>query len=249
MNRQEILKEKEITSYMILGNIQKKHKHEFLEHIPLFEHLQTEDRQRLARSIKDYSLKKGEILFHKGSEGDALYIIKQGKIKISLLSNVGDEVVLAIFSEGDFFGEMALLDGMPRSEDAMAIESTDLLVLDRQDFIAFFMNNKKTVQAVLQTLSQRLRRTYDLLEDTCFLQISARFAKKLVELAATHGHQEGSKVCIDLALTQKDLASMVGTTRESINKELRTLREKGLVSIQDNVIGIHNLERLKRRGH
>ena len=222
---------------------------EFLKHIPLFEHLHTEDRQRLAGSIKDYSLKKGEILFHKGSAGDALYIIKQGKIKISLLSNVGTEVVLAIFSEGDFFGEMALLDGMPRSADAMAIEPTDLLVLDRQDFIAFLMNKKNAVQAVLQSLSQRLRHTDDLLEDTCFLQISARFAKKLVELAATHGRQEGDKVCIDLTLTQQDLASMVGTTRESINKELRTLREKGLVSIQDNVIGINDLERLKRRAH
>ena len=222
---------------------------DFLKHVPLFQHLSDEDRVRLAGSIKLQSLKKGEILFNKGGAGDALYIIKKGKIKIFLSSHAGDEVLLAIFSEADFFGEMALLDGMPRSADAIAIEPTELLLLNRNDFISFLNHNNNAVQAVLQSLSQRLRRTDDLLEDTCFLQISERFAKKLVELATQHGRREGDMIFIDLSLTQKDMASMVGATRESINKELRTLREKGLVSIQENMICIHNLERLKRRAH
>jgi len=215
----------------------------------LFQHLSDEDRVLLAGSIKLQSLKKGEILFNKGGAGDALYIIKKGKIKIFLSSHAGDEVLLAIFSEADFFGEMALLDGMPRSADAIAIEPTELLLLNRNDFISFLNHNSNAVQAVLQSLSQRLRRTDDILEDTCFLQISERFAKKLVELAMQHGRREGDVIFIDLSLTQKDMASMVGATRESINKELRTLREKGLVSIQENMICIHNLERLKRRAH
>ena len=222
---------------------------DFLKHVPLFQHLSDEDKVRLAGSIKLQSLKKGEILFNKGGAGDALYIIKKGKIKIFLSSHAGDEVLLAIFSEADFFGEMALLDGMPRSADAIAIEPTELLLLNRNDFISFLNHNSNAVQAVLQSLSQRLRRTDDILEDTCFLQISERFAKKLVELAMQHGRREGDVIFIDLSLTQKDMASMVGATRESINKELRTLREKGLVSIQENMICIHNLERLKRRAH
>ena len=222
---------------------------DFLKHIPLFQHLTGEDRERLAISIKSQYLKKGETLFRKGSEGNTLYIIRNGKVKISLPSALGDEVVLVIFSEGDFFGEMALLDGRPRSADAVTIEPTELLLLNRNDFISFLNNNKNAVQAVLQSLSQRLRRTDDLLEDTCFLQISERFAKKLVELALEHGRQEGDTIYIDMSLTQKDLASMVGATRESINKELRVLREKGLVSTQENTIRIHNLERLKRRAY
>ncbi|HLA28267.1 MAG TPA: Crp/Fnr family transcriptional regulator [Syntrophales bacterium] len=222
---------------------------DFLRHVPLFQHLSEDDRIRLAESIKLQRLKKGEILFNKGGAGDALYIIKKGRIKIFLSSHAGDEVLLTIFSEADFFGEMALLDGMPRSADAVAIEPTELLLLNRNDFISFLNHNSNAVQAVLQSLSQRLRRTDDLLEDTCFLQISERFAKKLVELATQHGRQEGDMIFIDLFLTQKDMASMVGATRESINKELRTLREKGLVSIQENMICIHNLERLKRRAH
>ncbi len=222
---------------------------DFLKSIPLFQHLTQEDRDHLSASIRNQILKKGDILFHKGNKGTALYIIKSGKIKVSLPSSMGDEVVLAIFSDGDFFGEMALLDGMPRSADATAIEPTELLLLDRQDFISFLNGNKDAVQAVLQSLSLRLRKTDDLLEDTCFLNISARFAKKLLELAAKHGHKDGEEVHIDLIFTQKDLASMVGATRESINKELRVLREKGLVSIRENSIYIHNLERLKRRAH
>ena len=222
---------------------------DFLRCVPIFQQLNDHDLNRLAQSLKNQSLKKGEVLFHKGSEGDTLYIIRQGKIKISLISPPCDEVVLAIFSECDFFGEMTLLDGMPRSADATAIEPTDLLVLGRQDFLTFLMHNDKVVQATLKSLSQRLRRTDDLLEDTCFLQISARFAKRLVELSEMHGRQRDGKVFIDLGLTQKDLASVVGTTRESINKELRILREKGLVSIQENSIIIHNLERLRRRAH
>jgi CRP-like cAMP-binding protein len=85
------------------------------------------------------------------------------------------------------------------------------------------------------------------LEDTCFLNISARFAKKLVELAEKHGRREEDSTVIDLALTQKDLASMIGATRESVNKELRTLREKGLVCTQESTIRIYDLDLLKRR--
>jgi CRP-like cAMP-binding protein len=215
--------------------------------IPLFHTLSSEDRKRLASSIRRQSIKKGEILFRKGSEGTTLYVIIQGKIKIALPSMLGDEVVLALFSDGDFFGEMALLDGMPRSADAIALEDSELYVLNQSDFVAFLNSNTDAIQAILRSLSQRLRKTDDLLQDTCFLNVSGRFAKKLLELAEENGRKVGDEIEFDIALTQTDLAKMVGASRESINKELRTLREKGLVSVQGNTICIHNLTRLKRR--
>ena len=119
---------------------------------------------------------------------------------------------------------MAILDGMPRSADAVALEGTELLVVDRQDFMSFLKDNENAIQAILYSLSMRLRKTDDLLEDTCFLNISARFAKKLIELAEHYGQQSTTSILIDLEVTQSDLASMVGATRESINKELRVLR-------------------------
>ena len=222
---------------------------DFLKCVPLFQHLSLEDRERLCKLIRTQTVKKGDILFRRGSEGNMLYIVRSGRVKISLLSSSGDEVVLAFFSECDFFGEMALLDGLPRSADAIATEPTELNMLTRDDFLSFLNSTKNAIQAVLLSLSRRLRRTDDLLQDTCFLNISGRFAKKLVELAEMHGKVDGDAIHIHMPLTQRDLASMVGTTRESINKELRALREKGLVNIQENNIVIHNMERLKRRAH
>jgi len=222
-------------------------KDDFLRQVPLFQSLQPEDRKVLSASLRTQYTKKGDVLFRKGSEGTTLYIIKKGRIKIVLPSKAGDEVILAIFSEKDFFGEMTLLDGIPRSADAVALEPCELLVLNRTDFLTFLKDSENAVQSVLYSLSMRLRKTDDLLEDTCFLNISARFAKKLVELGEHYGQQDGNSTLIDLDLKQKDLASMIGATRESINKELRVLREKGLVSATGNKIRIHNLELLKRR--
>jgi len=213
----------------------------------LFQSLNPEDGRRLAASLSSRSVKKGEVIFRKGSEGDALYIIKNGSIKIALPSPDGDEMILAIFSRGDFFGEMAIVDGLPRSADAVALEPGEVLVLSRGDFLRFLKDKESAIQSILYSLSMRLRKTDDLLEDTCFLNISERFAKKLVELAEDHGRKNGEAISIDLDLTQTDLASMIGATRESINKELRILREKGLVRTEGNTIRIQNPERLKRR--
>jgi len=222
---------------------------EFLRQIPLFHSLRHEDLQLLASTIRTQTLKKGDVLFRKGSEGTVLYIIKAGRVKIVLPSRSGDEVILAIFSETDFFGEMALLDGIPRSADAVALEECELLILSHSDFLSFLMENKNAIQSVLASLSMRLRKTDDHLEDTCFLNISARFAKKLIELAETYNPEDNGTMLIDLDLTQSELASMIGATRESVNKELRLLREKGLITTMDNRIRIANLERLKRRVH
>jgi len=185
-------------------------KEDFLRQVPLFQSLQPEDIKNLCASIRTQFIKKGEVLFRKGSEGTTLYIIKKGRIKIVLPSKGGDEVILAIFSEKDFFGEMAILDGIPRSADAVALEPCELLVLNRADFLAFLKDNENAVQSVLYSLSMRLRKTDDLLEDTCFLNISARFAKKLVQLAEDYGHQDKDSMLIDLDLKQKDLAGMIG---------------------------------------
>jgi len=221
----------------------------FLRQVPLFHTLRQKDIESLSATIGKQSIKKGDVLFRKGSEGTVLYIIRRGRIKIVLPSRDGGEVILAIFSETDFFGEMALLDGIPRSADAIALEDSNLLVLNRSGFLSFLMENKNAMQSVLASLSMRLRKTDDHLEDTCFLNISARFAKKLIELADTYSNEGERMPLIDIDLTQSDLASMIGATRESVNKEIRLLREKGLITTTGGKIRICNLERLKRRIH
>ncbi len=222
----------------------------FLKGIDLFKSLADDDRARLSALLRRRTLKKGEVLFRKGDEGTTFYIVRSGSIKVVLPSRMGDEVAPAIFSEGDCFGEMALLDGMTRSADAVSLEQTEVLALNRRDFLAFLKNNEGAIQAIFSYLSMRLRKTDDLLEDAHFLNISTRFARRLVELIGKYGRQgEEGEMEIDLNLNQSDLASMVGATRESINKELRVLREKGIVHMKGNKIWILNMERLERRAH
>jgi len=221
----------------------------FLSQIPLFKGLSAEDRAELAALMRKHKVKKGETLFRKGSEGATLYIIQEGAIKIALPSRLGDQRIVTIFSAGDFFGEMALLDGMPRSADAIAVEKSVLFLLNRSDFLRFLKKSEAATGTILASLSMRLRKTDELLEDTSFLNISARLAKKLLDIGETFGNRDGNAVEIRLRLTQKDLADLVGATRESINKELRILREKGLLSITPESIRIHDIKRLIRRIH
>jgi CRP-like cAMP-binding protein len=220
---------------------------EILKQSPLFNSLENADLEGLVSSMRVQSLKQGQTLFYKGDEGTALYIIKRGAIKIVLPSKIGDEIIVTIFTVNDFFGEMALLDGEPRSANAVAIEPTEVFVLNRNNFLSFLKSNINAIRSILSSLSKRLRLTDEFLEDTCFLSISARLAKKLVELAESHGKKEENIVNIDLNLTQKELGDMIGATRESTNKELKMLRDRGLISTDGYRIKIHDMVRLKRR--
>ena len=217
-----------------------------LKNIPLFASLAESDQLKLGGLLRRKSLAKGEYLFRQGDEGTALYCIQQGRIGISL-SRRADKVTLAILGPGEFLGEMALLDGQPRSADAMALEDSQLYALNRKDFLAFLINNENAVNAILQSLSLRLRKTDDLLAEMCFLNLSARLAKKLVELAeSSFANNKDQPVCT-LKISQQELGDILGVSRESINKELKLLRDKGYVSTSRNSIVIHDLEPLKRR--
>lgn len=217
-----------------------------LKQIPLFGTFQPADHEQLAGLLRRRNLKKGDVLFRKGDEGTALYIIIKGRIKITVPSKLGDEITLAILGQSDFFGEMALLDSLPRSADATAVEETLLYVLNRSDFLSFLIHNENAVRAILYALSSRLRKTDDFLTEVCFLNISARLARRLLEMSESLIHENKPGSSMELKLTQKDLASLLGTTRETINRELKILRDRGIVSTSRNLITIHNLELLKR---
>jgi CRP-like cAMP-binding protein len=217
-----------------------------LKQIPLFGTFQPADHEQLAVLLRRRNLKKGDVLFRKGDEGTALYIIINGRMKITVPSKLGDEITLAILNRGDFFGEMALLDSLPRSADATAVEETLLYVLNRSDFLSFLIHNENAVRSILYALSSRLRKTDDFLTEVCFLNISARLARRLLEMSESLIRENNPGSSMELKLTQKDLASLLGTTRETINRELKILRNRGIVSTSRNLITIHNLELLKR---
>jgi CRP/FNR family cyclic AMP-dependent transcriptional regulator len=218
-----------------------------LKQVPLFQSLPQEESRRIAALLQKQHLKKGEVLFRKGEEGTALYIIVSGKLKIVRHSRDGDEVILAVLDSGDFCGEMSLLDGYPRSADAVAIDEMQLYRLNRKEFLACVMNNGTAVQAILESLSKRLRKANDFLEDIFFLSVASRLAKKLIELAEANGYSEREPEPIKISMTQKDLAGMVRASRESVNKELRALRERKLINISGSTILINDVEALRKR--
>jgi len=217
-----------------------------LKKIPLFGSLTEADQKNLVSLMRRTTIRKGDFLFRQGDEGTALYIILQGRIKISV-SRRTDTVTLAILGQGEFLGEMALLDDLPRSADAVALEDSQLYALNRKDMLSFLKNNEHAVYAVLSSLSLRLRKTDNLLAEMCFLNLSARLVNKLVELAGPLAAGETKPQVCTIKISQQELGDILGVSRESINKELKIIRTKGYISTSRNTIIIRDLKLFEKR--
>lgn len=217
-----------------------------LRKIPLFEALGDDATQRLAAMLRRLSVPRGHVLFRRGDEGTVLYIIASGRVAITLPNATGEEITLAVLSQGEFFGEMALLDNEPRAASAEVVEDSILYVLSRKDFLSFLMNHESAVMAVLSSLSRRLRLTDDLVAELCFLPASARIARKLVGLAEA-ARTAPESAAVEIHTTQQEIGRMLGLSRETINKELKYLREKGIVRTSRGKVIVLNLDQLKRR--
>jgi CRP/FNR family transcriptional regulator/CRP/FNR family cyclic AMP-dependent transcriptional regulator len=193
------------------------------------------------------TFRRGEAIFHKGDPGTSMFAILEGQVKILLPSEAGDEALLAVLDRGDFFGELSLIDGQPRSATVVAAEPTETLVLHREALLRALTANPQIAAGLLRALSQRLRETDEFVEDAVFLDVPARIAKKLLELGETYGHPVPEGILINLRFTQHDLATMVGSSRESVNKHLRSFRARGIIDVQRQRVIIRRRDDLQRR--
>ncbi len=219
----------------------------YLKQVPLFAGLNDESVRELMGVAKRRTFRSGEVIFHRDDPGQVLYVIKEGKVKICLISPDGQEMTLVVFGKGECFGEFAILDGLPRSADAVALEKVECYTLQRSDFHNAIMKNPKIAIQVLEVLSRRLRSTDDMVEDLIFLDVYGRVAKKLLELSDTHGEKVDNGIRINVRLTQQELASMVGASRESVNKVLGYFTDKNFISTDKHRITLHRPNDLKRR--
>jgi CRP/FNR family transcriptional regulator, cyclic AMP receptor protein len=219
----------------------------YLKQVSLFADLADEDIHELMTVAKRRPFRSGEVIFHRDDPGQVLYMIKEGKVKICIISPDGQEISLAVLGKGEYFGEFALLDGLPRSADAIALEKVECYSLQRSDFHNAIMKNPKIAIQVLEALTRRLRNTDQMVEDLIFLDVYGRVAKKLLELADAHGVKTESGTRIDVRLTQQELASMVGASRESVNKVMGYFSEKDFISTDKHRITLHRIADLKRR--
>ena len=182
------------------------------------------------------TIEHGTRLFAKGDPADGLHGVLAGKVRISVQSAAGKEVLLNILEPGAFFGEIALLDGQPRTADASAIGKTTLVLLRRRDFLALLDREPAISRHLMELLCQRLRWTSALIEDGAFLDLSARLAKRLLRLADVYGKETDQGTRIALRLSQQDLGDMLGATREAVNKQLQALRRSNIVAFDPNGI-------------
>lgn len=218
-----------------------------LHQLRLFSGLPAEKTAILEAEAQTRSFKRGEVVFHKGDPGEAMFMILEGQVKIVLPSEGGDEALLGVLDQGDFFGELSLIDGRSRSATIVATEPTETLVLHRDALLRLVRTSPEVAIDLLRALSQRLRETDEFIEDAVFLDVPGRVAKKLLELAETYGEPAPRGTVIGLRLTQQELAEMVGATRESVNKHLRSYRERGIIDVDRQRIIILQPDALQRR--
>jgi CRP/FNR family cyclic AMP-dependent transcriptional regulator len=219
----------------------------YFKQVSFFADLPEEEIESLSSVTKRRTFRAGEVIFHRDDPGQVLYMIKDGKVKICIISPDGQEVSLAVFGKGEYFGEFALLDGLPRSTDAVALEKVECYTLQRSDFHNTIQKNPKIAILIMEALSKRLRTTNQMVEDLIFLDVYGRVAKKLLELADAHGVKVDDGVRIDVRLTQQELAAMVGASRESVNKVLGYFTDKNFISTDKHRITIHRISDLQRR--
>jgi CRP-like cAMP-binding protein len=218
-----------------------------LASVPLFRDLPETELATLAGSLRTRRYRRGEVIFHQGDPGDSLHIILAGRVKISSPSETGVEAILTSLRPGEFFGSLALLDGAPRSASATAVEATETLILPRETFRQLVNEREEIRDHVFAELAHELRRLTYHVEELHFLDIAGRLAARLARMAEEHGSPEpGGGIRIAGPITQGELAAMVGSTRQSVNKLLGYLTEDGLIRQERDAIVVLDLPGLQQ---
>ncbi|MFT9847147.1 Crp/Fnr family transcriptional regulator [Aneurinibacillus sp. REN35] len=217
---------------------------QFLRYFPFFEHLKETELAEIAPLFITRTYEKGANVFFEEEEGDELYIIKSGVVKI-YRDDKAREIILAIFREGDFFGEMAVLQNeRVRSASARTLEKTTLYVLKRYDFISLLNRSPGIFIKILETALDRLRKANELITDLTILDARTRIVRMILRLIENHGRKNREGVLIDLKLTHQQIADMTGTVRETVTKILLDLQNQQLIRIDKKKIIIHDVEKL-----
>ena len=220
---------------------------EVLAKASLFAGLPAAERERLGNLLRSQQYVRGQVIFLEGDAGSALCLIADGRVRIQLTGADGREVVLNVYGPGEIFGELALLDGEPRSADAIALDDVRVYWLQREAFAAFLESHPRAAMTMLASLSRRLRHTTRVVQDATFRDVPARLARVLLEQAERLGQPVPGGNRINGRLTQSELASMVGATRETVNRALRGFEQQGLIRWDGHRLVLKRPEQLRAR--
>jgi len=216
----------------------------FLRSVPLFEGLDEAHVEALARVTASRRFPRGTTVFFEGDRGESLYIVRSGCVKIYRVAEDGREKTLALLGDGEFFGEMALLDEEPRSAVAECLEPTTLYILHRNDFRRLLSENASMSLKILRVMSRRLRQTNAQVSDLVFKDVRARVSRALLDLAKRHGVSVESGAKVALKLTHQELANLVGTARETVSRILAEFQDAHYITFEGRYVVVVDREGL-----
>ena len=213
-----------------------------LNEIRIFHALSPQDQRIMGDLLRPKSFSPNEIIFVQGDEGHGMYIIRSGKIKICVNDRQGNELVFTFLSAGDLLGEIAILDGRPRSATAVAVTRTNTLYIDRGEFLEFLRSSPSACIDIIAMLCKTLRRVSTHLEEVSFLDVAGRVARNLIEMSSSQG------ISMSCEISQEELAKVVGASRVMVNKILQSFTDLGIITLARKKITILNRYELKRIG-
>lgn len=218
---------------------------EFLRYVPIFSELDDSTLEQISKLGLRKNYTKDSVVLFEQETGSALFVIINGKVKVSRVSDDGKEVILTILGDSDFFGEMAILDGLTRSANVTAMEDSELFIIQRSDFLDLLHSHPEVSIALLQELTQRLRSADMKIKSLSLKDAEGKVATVILQLADDVGKIKQGTVEIEKLPFQHDLANMAGTSRETISRTLHSFAKKGLVELDGSRLRILNYEKFK----
>jgi CRP-like cAMP-binding protein len=209
---------------------------EFLQSVPLFARLGEGSLEAILRLTRRRKFRKDEVIFHENEVGDSLFIILRGRVKVAIFGDDGKEVTLSTLSEGDFFGEMSLLDQEPRSATTIAEEECELLALQRDDFTRALEQDPGMSASLIQVLADRLRKANHQISTLALLDVYGRVARVIQELAEEEGKRLKDGRVVVRRPTHMDIAHRIGSSRETVTRMMRDLEQNGHIVTQGREI-------------
>lgn len=219
--------------------------HQFLMNVPIFADLEEETLTKISLLGKKKIYEKDSVILLEHEAGTALFVIVHGKVKVSRVSDDGKEVILSILGDSDFFGEMAILDGLNRSANVTAIETSEIFLIQRSDFLDLLYNHPEISISLLQELTKRLRAADMKIKSLSLKDAEGKVATVILQLADDIGKIKQGIVEIEKLPFQQDLANMAGTSRETISRILHAFSKRGLIELDGNKLRILNYESFK----
>jgi len=217
-----------------------------LQSVPIFSDLSPSDLNKIAERMIQRTYSKGQMILLEDDLGQTFFVIGGGSVKITRLSDDGREVILAMLGESDFFGEMSLLDGAGRSANVVALDSSEVLTLARNDFLEILQEYPKISISLLEELTQRIRKSDQQIESLSLSDVEQRIGITLIRLSEELGTIKHGTVKINNLPYQQDIANMAGTSRETVSRTFKLLEEKGLVTREGRKLTIYNFNQFTK---